>query len=397
MRPVGVLIICNSPDNGGGANLLFRVTRYLDQRRVRPTLFLHKDGWQAEQQRAHGYADVVIDPDLMELDPVPSPTLSNLGPVAWALESTARRSARAVLHVKRLARERGISVIAGFGAAPAALATLAGTLAGKPVIWSAQRCYDDRLTYLPMQAFCLAPVVRRIFAVSRAAAVPYGHVPSKLEIAYNGVDPGDVDPAKLTGTLRARHGIPPDVPLVGMGGRVIALKGVDLFLRAAGRLAARHPSARFVVIGRREGDAFDASLDRIVREENIEDRVIFTGWVDDIRTEMLDLDVVAIASRRDAAPLVAYEAMALGRAIVATDCPGLDEQMEEGVSGLYVPREDVESLAAAIDRVLTDDGLRRSLGANARKAVCERFDIHKMVGRVEDTIVRLAAEAEPDG
>jgi hypothetical protein len=81
-RPARVLIICNSPDNGGGAALLFRVTRYLDQARVRPTLFLHRDGWQAAQQRAHGFSDVVVDPDLGVLDPVPPPRLPDLRPFA---------------------------------------------------------------------------------------------------------------------------------------------------------------------------------------------------------------------------------------------------------------------------------------------------------------------------
>jgi glycosyltransferase involved in cell wall biosynthesis len=387
-----VLIICNSPDNGGGANLLFRVTRYLDPRRVKTTLLLHRDGWQAAQQRAHGHADVIIEPGIGELDPVPPPTLGNLGSVAKASLSTGMGYGRVIARICRLTRDSGLDVIAGFGAGPAALATLAGTVARRPVIWSAQRCYDDRLTPVPMQVFAVMPAVRRIFAVSRAAAAPYRHLGDKLVIAYNGLDPEDVDPAKIRGTLRTRLRLGADVPLVGMAGRVIHLKGVDLFLRAAGRLAARHPEARFVVIGRREGDAFDAELDRIVREGGLTDRVIFTGWVEDMRSEMLDLDVVAIPSRRDAAPLIAYEAMALARPIVATRCPGLDEQLEDGMSGLYVPREDVGALEHALGRMLEDAGLRRRLGAAARAALVERFDLRRMVREVEDTIVDLARE-----
>jgi glycosyltransferase involved in cell wall biosynthesis len=241
-----------------------------------------------------------------------------------------------------------------------------------------------------MQALAMLPAVKRIFAVSRAAAAPYWHVPGKLVITYNGLDPDQVVPERIGGTLRARHGLAPDVPLVGMAGRVIHLKGVDLFLHAAGRIAGRFPAARFVVIGRREGDAFDRELDAIAVAEGIADRVIFTGWVDDMLTELCDLDVVAIPSRRDAAPLVCFEAMALGRAVVATRCPGLDEQFQDEVSGLYVPRRDVDALAAGMARLVGDAELRRRFGREARRALETRFDLRRMVRRVEDSLVRLA-------
>ena len=385
-------MICNSPDNGGGANLLYRVTQHLDKRRVKPTLLLHHDGWQAARQREHGHADYVIESGLHLLDPVPAPRADNLPEVARAVWSTARDWARVIDHIKTLVRERHLDVLAGFGAAPAMLATLAGTAAGRPAIWSAQRCYDYRLQPLPMQALALLPAVRRIFAVSRAAAAPFRHVPGKVEITYNGLDPDEVDPAKLRGTLRARHGLGSEVKLVGLAGRVIHIKGVDLFLRAAAELAPRHPDVRFVVIGRREGDAFDRELDAIVRAAHLEDRVIFTGWVDDIRTEMLDLNIVAIPSRRDAAPLVAYEAMALARPIVAARCPGLDEQLDDGRTGLYIPREDIGALTAALERLLDDADLRQCLGAAAREKLVAEFNIRSMVGRVEETIVRLARD-----
>jgi glycosyltransferase involved in cell wall biosynthesis len=388
-RPARVLIICNSPDNGGGANLLYRVTRYLDKARVQPTLLLHHDGWQAEQQRIHGHADTIIEPDIGVLNPVPALRADNLPEVVGAIGATTLGWARVARRVARLAGERQFDVLAGFGNAPALLATAAGTLAPRPVIWSAQRCYDNLLESLPFQALAVAPAVRRIFAVSRAAAEPFAHVPDKLEIAYNGIDPEEVDPNRIRGTLRARHAIGPAEVLVGMAGRMIELKGGDLFLLAAGKLAAKYPAVRFVLIGKREGDDFDRRLDEIVHGAGLQHRVIFTGWVDDIYTEMRDLDVVAIPSRRDAAPLVAYEAMALGRAIVATRCPGLDEQFEDERSGLYVPRNDVDALARALDRVLGDAELRGRLGRAARETVCARFNIRRMVGRVEETIVRL--------
>lgn len=391
-RPAHALILCNSVDNGGGATLLFRVTQWLDKRRVVPTLLLNRDGWQAARQRATGYADFVVDGDMGAIDPLSGPEAADVLGLARVLARTTRGYGRVLAHIRQLAREREIDVLAGFGGTPAVLATLAGTLTGLPVIWSAQGGYDHYLRSVPHRAFAMMPSVRRIFAVSRAAAEPYQHVRRRVEITYNGLVPEDADPRKLVGTLRARHRIAPDVPLVGLAGRLVELKGVDLFLRAAAELATRHPKAKFVLIGRREGDAYDAELDRIVRTNGLADRVFFTGWVDDIRTEMLDLDVLAIPSRRDAAPLVCYEGMALERAIVASRVPGLDEQLVHDRTGLYFPREDVGALASAIDRLLADAALRARLGVAARADLCERFDLRHMVKRVEDTIVDLARE-----
>jgi glycosyltransferase involved in cell wall biosynthesis len=83
--------------------------------------------------------------------------------------------------------------------------------------------------------------------------------------------------------------------------------------------------------------------------------------------------VVVCPSRREGYGVVAREAMAYGRPVVATAVGGLVDAVEDGVTGLLVPPRDSEALRTALERLLGDAGLRRRLGASAREAAAKRF------------------------
>ena len=83
--------------------------------------------------------------------------------------------------------------------------------------------------------------------------------------------------------------------------------------------------------------------------------------------------VVACPSRREGYGVVAREAMAHGRPVVATAVGGLADAVEDGVTGLLIPPRDPPALRVALERVLGEADLRRRLGATARAVACERF------------------------
>jgi glycosyltransferase involved in cell wall biosynthesis len=97
------------------------------------------------------------------------------------------------------------------------------------------------------------------------------------------------------------------------------------------------------------------------------------GFVSHRKVERLlsQAAVVAIPSHREGLPMVLLEAMAHGRAVVATPVGGIPSLVEDGKTGLLVPAGDVAALRAAIERLLGDPDLRRRLGAAAREKVAE--------------------------
>ena len=101
------------------------------------------------------------------------------------------------------------------------------------------------------------------------------------------------------------------------------------------------------------------------------------------RTDIADVfsltNLVVLPSYREGLPKVLIEAAACGRAIITTDVPGCRDAIEPNVTGLLVPVRDAEALADAIQQLLSDADLRRSMGAAGREFAEKEFSIDKVV------------------
>ncbi len=86
-------------------------------------------------------------------------------------------------------------------------------------------------------------------------------------------------------------------------------------------------------------------------------------------------DVYVHAARADNFPLTVLEAMACGLPVVATEVGGIPEQVMDGLTGLLVPPNDSEAMSGAVERLLFDEMLRRTLSTGAAKEAAERFDL----------------------
>src|SRR5579875_139479 len=169
---------------------------------------------------------------------------------------------------------------------------------------------------------------------------------------------------------------PPEVLFVG---RLEWRKGVDLLARAIPAVLNKRPVVLFRFAG---GDTPTAPGGQSMRShlENLlpssaRSSVDFCGHLAPAKvSEALQTAAVCVfPSRYEGLPMVCLEAMASGKAIVATDLPGFCELIEDGKSGVIVKREAPESLAVGIERLLSDEQLRRRLGNTARNVACSRF------------------------
>jgi glycosyltransferase involved in cell wall biosynthesis len=119
-------------------------------------------------------------------------------------------------------------------------------------------------------------------------------------------------------------------------------------------------------------------LEALARVTGVAERVRMPGSRPDARRIVGAADAVVACSRWEGLPLATMEALAAGRPVVATRVLGLDDLIEDGISGILVPAGDADALGAALARILGDDGLATRLGEGAR-ARAARFSQENMI------------------
>jgi glycosyltransferase involved in cell wall biosynthesis len=163
-------------------------------------------------------------------------------------------------------------------------------------------------------------------------------------------------------------------------GRIEAAKGVAELLEAAALLAPRFPQLRLVLAGTGERDAWRQAA----QARGIGDRVELPGWLDASArdAELARAAIFCLPSHAEGLPMSLLEAMASGRAVVASAVGGIPEALRDGENGLLVPPCDAQALAAALARLLADDSLCTRLGAAARMTVQQHYSTEAVCGRL---------------
>jgi len=164
-------------------------------------------------------------------------------------------------------------------------------------------------------------------------------------------------------------------PLITTSARLHPDKGLDVLIAALATLRRAVPGARAVVVGPVQ-DGFEdvpEQLSSLARERGVDDAFELAGYLDQPErvVERSRCYVQPARERTEVLPLAILEAMAMGVPVVATDVGGVRDIVVDGETGLLVPPEDADQLAAALERVLTDDALARSLRDAAFALVSE--------------------------
>lgn len=185
------------------------------------------------------------------------------------------------------------------------------------------------------------------------------------------------------GLLRKQYGIAADVPLLVFTGRVRRSKGCEVLLRALAQCADL-PFA-MVFVGACKPRDYADRLQTLAQTLNIGDRVFFHGFTSQAQLLIQDADVgVAPSIVREACPLSPMEFMQAGKCVVATNNGAQPEYISDGQTGLLVPPDDVEALAAALRRVVADATLRQRLGRQAQDHFRQHMSYDAFVGRLLD-------------
>jgi len=226
-----------------------------------------------------------------------------------------------------------------------------------------------------------------------AASVMPGREECALEIPSM-VDLSEFSPSHRA-PVRAALGLADNVPAIGWVGRLDRKKRVEDFLTAASIVRQSRPDARFVIVGGADAFMPDYELELYAHAADcgLDGSVAFLGDRADVSQLLSGLDVFVWLSRAEGMPHVIAEAGAARLPVVATRDNGSTQQLEEGVSGLHVPHEEPPAVAAAVDRLLADDGLRRRLGTALRRTVERRYSVDVVVPQWERLFEGVLVEA----
>ena len=185
--------------------------------------------------------------------------------------------------------------------------------------------------------------------------------------------------AEEIAAARAALHIAPGTTAVGTVTRLMPAKGNRFLVDAAPKVLAAHPNVRFFVIG--EGELQQTLADQ-ARALGLGDRLVFTGFTRDVAPALSALDIVVFPSLAEGTPLTAFETLAMGKPIVATDADGLVDVLTNHIDALVVPKANADALARAINELLDSPELAARLSAAARDTG-SRYDIGVFVRKME--------------
>ena len=318
-------------------------------------------------------------------------TLPDLG-----RELTTRRDAVVLRQLVRLMRHERPHIVHTHTAKAGALGRLAAFLTGVPVVihtfhghvlrgyFSSARtrmfiAIERALARMTTRLIAVSPTVRRDLLEMKIGR------PDRFDVIRLGLDLDPfLDAERLRGQLRAEIGVGPAVPLVGIVGRLVPIKGHDQFLEAASRVATASP-AHFVIAG--DGE-LRGVLEARAADLGLSERIHFLGWRADLPRIYADLDVVVLSSLNEGSPVALIEAMAAGRAVVSTDVGGVADVVTSGVAGILTPPGDPAALAQAVQAVLADDRRRAAMERAGRASVYPTYSVPRLLQEIDQLYTR---------
>jgi D-inositol-3-phosphate glycosyltransferase len=232
----------------------------------------------------------------------------------------------------------------------------------------------------------------------------YGADAGKVSIIPPGVDLRRFRPIDKKEAKRC-VGIPCGDFNIMFAGRIEPLKGIDTLIRAMALLKERYPAVVentcvAIIGGDPWADSPDAEMARLqaLRQElNIHDVVVFLGAKDQnvLPCYYAAAEMVVMPSHYESFGMVALEAMAMGRPVIASEVGGLAFLVQDGLTGYHVPSRDPEALAERLYTLLADEDCREAMGQAARR-YAEQFDWAIIAGRLVGVYGELLGQGAPD-
>jgi glycosyltransferase involved in cell wall biosynthesis len=311
-------------------------------------------------------------------------------------ELSPRADAKAMLAIRRILQEGKLDVLHTHTSKAGATGRIAALLAANSRPRSVVHTYHGHVLsgYFDPRRERVFRIAERLLARSadvliavseqvRDDLVAFGVAPaSRFAIVPYGFDLPEWSAAddEARRRVRAELGVGDDTFVVGWAGRLTPIKRPLDLIRTLRALRDRGVDTVLVLLGDGEDRP---ETEALAHELGVADRARFLGFRQGLRAWYPGLDAFLLTSANEGAPVVAIEALAAERPVVATDVGGTATVVTEGKSGFLVPMGDVDGLAARLVELADDPALRARLGRAGSADVRERFATSRMADEIE--------------
>jgi glycosyltransferase involved in cell wall biosynthesis len=386
---VRILFVSHSAALGGAERTLYSLATDLDRSRFSPELVVPEEGPLAVAARA-------------EKIPVHYAKLTRWVPDSFTygvrhfLSSVFRLPGNVFMLVRLIQRNsidlvhtNTITVLDG---------AIAAKLCGIPHVWHIHEILPETLhlkPYLSLRLLyrtisSLSGVVIVVSEAVRESIVRVRAIPH-LRVVHNGIRNSPEYDAELAGVdLRKELGIPQDVVVVAIIGAVLPIKGHADLIEAMALVKDQMSSVRLLIVGHAPDREFLATLVSRIELRGLKSSIHILGYRDDALDIMKGIDIVAIPSWVESFSLVALEAMALGKPVVATRSGGVGEIVEDSVTGFLVPPRDSKALAQGLITFARSSAIRDAFGRRGRDRVATLFSVRRFVVDMQNIYVTQA-------
>lgn len=223
----------------------------------------------------------------------------------------------------------------------------------------------------------------------------------KIKLLPNACEPDKFTPRARDEALAQELGIAPNTTVIGFVGSFTPYEGLDELILACGELRRRGHDFRLLLVGdeaifNRLQTPLLPQLQALITQENLHSYVHFAGRVssEDVPRWYSLIDIApfprkAMAVSELVPPLKPVEAMAMQKAVIASDVGALSDFVQDGVTGLMFPKGDINAFADGLEKLLRNEALRTSLGENGRAWVLAERSWSRIAITVHDTLYEL--------
>ena len=204
-----------------------------------------------------------------------------------------------------------------------------------------------------------------------------GLTDDKVTVIYNGIDAQSFFDTNRN-SMRANIGIPSEAPVIGTVGRLTVQKGQKYVLDAVAMLRQKFPQIVLLIVG--DGPMRDELQNRI-KALGIDKNAILLGIRRDIPQLLSAMDIFVLPSLWEGLGTALIEAMAAGKAVIATDIAPFREIINSEKVGILVPVEDSKAIASSIDLLLNNKALAQTFGRDAKERALSHFNMDITVNR----------------